>query len=255
MGVTTCRWTTGRLPGYAEGTLPAREATRCAAHLARCPACRQVLEELRRLPEVLRVWEPAPASLPEGMAAAAWIMSRADDRVAPEPRWRPAWWPALAAAGAVAALLIVGTQLRGKPGPERTLAIAKNATPQSHPIIPAPTGIGKPERRAESGRLEPGPTRVAGLHGRVEPARRAPRRSGGARRPPVAPPAASAPAVRDRVTERLDGDVLLVRRERSETEGDVAEIRLLSDDTESGYREMVITGPASVQFEERRLGP
>ncbi|MET4075906.1 HEAT repeat domain-containing protein [Hymenobacter sp. UYCo722] len=59
------------LPAYAEGSLPAAEADRVAAHLPGCPGCQQQLRELRTLAADL------DAALPEvpGMALRASFMA------------------------------------------------------------------------------------------------------------------------------------------------------------------------------------
>lgn len=46
---STCSELEAWLPAYAEGSLPAAEADRVAAHLPGCPACAQQLRELRTL--------------------------------------------------------------------------------------------------------------------------------------------------------------------------------------------------------------
>ena len=104
-----CRATRRLLPGYAEGDLRPAERVRCEAHLAACAACRGVLEDLRRLPAALAVWQPPAVDLvqrvvdeqsPVGPAAQPRVEVEVDDlptppeplvELRPEHFTRPRW--------------------------------------------------------------------------------------------------------------------------------------------------------------------
>ncbi len=108
------------------------------AHLAACPACRQELEALARLPAALSAW-PEPATEAD-------LAARLQARLAAPAARRVAWWPAagVAAAAALALLMFV----HGRPPVERSLSIppakagATSAAPRPAPPAgkPAVTG-------------------------------------------------------------------------------------------------------------------
>src|SRR5690242_2842848 len=109
-GEMECRAIRPLLPGYAEDDLRQPERVRCDAHLAACPGCRVVLDDLRRLPSALAIWQPPAVDLPRGAQAAARILERA--RPAPSLFvWR---WGA--AAAAALALVVAWWGIHGRVG-------------------------------------------------------------------------------------------------------------------------------------------
>lgn len=94
-----------RLSAYVDGALSHLEATRVAAHLAQCPACRETVADLRAVRSLLRrAREPEPS--PE---LGAWLL-----RVPDSPRTRRPMTPWVVAAVAAG---LAGLLLAARPWP------------------------------------------------------------------------------------------------------------------------------------------
>lgn len=97
------------LSAYVDGALDPEAATRVAAHLATCPACRSAVEDLRAVRSLLRtVSGPAPEP-----AALARVLRRLET---PRDRPRMGPWAVAVATAAVAAALLL--QLPWVPHPD-----------------------------------------------------------------------------------------------------------------------------------------
>jgi hypothetical protein len=101
------------LMAYVEGELTAVRANAAAAHLVECEECQGLIADLRTVSQSLQAWKvEAPKTAPSAAIATALTEHRpASQNVAPGRRiWREVLgkrWPAVALAGAVAAILLV----------------------------------------------------------------------------------------------------------------------------------------------------
>lgn len=135
------------LVDYADQLLPPEQAERVAAHLGRCPACREQAAQLRELSVRLEAVEPAaPApglrghflQLLEQEKAA--LAASAAPSGAPEARVRPMWtsqaarWALRVAAGV--ALLLTGLALGqwGRPAGAPAVATGPAGAPTRHAV-------------------------------------------------------------------------------------------------------------------------
>ena len=106
-----CKRVQRNLSAYGAGQLPARHASRLAAHLESCPACRAERGQLQRLDSVLGRWsvENEPRS---GFEQRVWNRIHAAERERPAAVWdgwlRPAWLLSAACATAVAMVAVTG---------------------------------------------------------------------------------------------------------------------------------------------------
>jgi anti-sigma factor RsiW len=74
--MTACKTHRARLGAYLDGELADSRRQECEGHLAGCPACRAVLDELKELAPVLRTLGAPP--VPDGLSAR--ILATACDR-------------------------------------------------------------------------------------------------------------------------------------------------------------------------------
>src|SRR5262249_33091578 len=125
--------------GYLLDTLDAAEREAFAAHLATCARCRNELEELRRLPDLL-TRAPAPVDVPSGLE------SRVLTAVAREPQGGPAGRP-----GEV------------RPGPAPPPGLAGAAAAAAAVVLAFAGGIGLGRGLAPGGAVAPPPA-VASIH-------------------------------------------------------------------------------------------
>jgi anti-sigma factor RsiW len=88
------------LSAYVDGALTPEEATRIAAHLATCPACRAVAEDLRAVRSLVR---SVPEPEPDPGALARTLRHVEDSRIHRRSGWGAVW---VAAAAAGLALLL-----------------------------------------------------------------------------------------------------------------------------------------------------
>jgi len=106
------------LPAYGDGELDLAHTLEVEAHLHDCPACTALHQRQDALSKAVRgagEYYPAPDNLRRKIRAAL-------DEKAPEARPRFQWWPALAAATAMACVLVVGWLVWRQPGHEQLLA-------------------------------------------------------------------------------------------------------------------------------------
>lgn len=108
-----CLWYRSRLEPYMDGALEGRAARAVGGHVERCACCRQIVERLARMRDLVR----AAAGIDEPDWSSFWPAVRA--RIAadpPRPIWDPwwlPWWkpvwghPRLASSAALAGALLV----------------------------------------------------------------------------------------------------------------------------------------------------
>lgn len=124
------------LTAYAAGALTPAEQARVAAHLEACADCRRAVAESRRVLDGLAASLPAPPE-PD------WGRYRAELRERIETRRRSWWarpWPAVAAAGLAAALVLLvvqnfGTAPRDLPTVEETVLGARLPMLQQYQVV------------------------------------------------------------------------------------------------------------------------
>jgi len=111
-----CRSMQVLLSRSRDSALPTHEAASLQTHLSVCSECRKAARADRLLSAALQV-DPVPAaSLPSGVEAAAWIVSRDRERKERNRRGRRWWLMAPAFSGLAASLAAV---LLLYPGPAR----------------------------------------------------------------------------------------------------------------------------------------
>jgi hypothetical protein len=112
-----------QLNAFVEHTLPAHEQQETLAHLAVCPACRQIVA--LALPAV----DPTPTLEPEPV----------------RHRWFPLWHPAWAGIPAVAALILVVLFVRHQEKTVRYTSALSEMAAARKPAPPPPAEIPSPE--------------------------------------------------------------------------------------------------------------
>ena len=113
-----------QLSAFVEHTLPAHEQQQTLAHLAVCPACRQIVA--LSLPPA----EEAPTWQPEAVRR----------------RWSPRWYPAWVAIPALAALILVVLFVRNRETTDRdTSALSQMADAHKPEPAPPPAASAQPE--------------------------------------------------------------------------------------------------------------
>lgn len=138
-----CRKASREIPAYLYGELAEGKALSLREHLERCSACSEECESLRSLVSEIKEEE---VRYPEGWAWDRYMGSLwariAKDRVRTGPARVPRWRPALALAGALAAVVLAVYALRGgwptsqegkvaltpKPSEERVVEIAQRSS-------------------------------------------------------------------------------------------------------------------------------
>ena len=116
-----------QLSAFVEHTLPAHEQQQTLAHLADCPACRQIVA----------------LSLPPADEAPSWQPE------AVRRRWSPRWYPAWVAIPAIAALILVVLFVRHRETTDRDTAVlsqmadARKPAPPPHPAVSAAPETGR----------------------------------------------------------------------------------------------------------------
>ena len=112
----TCDQAAEQMSGALDGELSPEERQALEDHLAECPECRCLWEELRGLEDLL---SDAPLEVPENFHASV-MAAVADCPVshAPTPRKRPMWkaWAGLAAVAAIAVLAVGPSLMPGMGG-------------------------------------------------------------------------------------------------------------------------------------------
>jgi anti-sigma-K factor RskA len=140
--------------GHLLGALTSEEEAAFEVHIATCPACRQELEELRRVPDLLAV-AAEPVEVPAGLEARVLdaiarepARRRAPtgartrlQRSGPGPRWRGAW--GLAAAAALVIAFFGGIGLgRGLPQSHPPAPVHQPVSLQTIHLVAAAGGTG-----------------------------------------------------------------------------------------------------------------
>lgn len=104
-----------------DGALDTSQRAALAAHVARCPACRAMQEELTH---AVAAWRQRSAAVPVPAVEQEWHAIRRRLRGAHEPvisemRWkRPAWWSVTAAAAVIVIAALLGPSWFGTTAPE-----------------------------------------------------------------------------------------------------------------------------------------
>ena len=110
--MSECRRTRNRLIDYLEGELPEQASAEVAAHLARCPACKQEMAALEASRTALT--SLTRAECPDGM----WARIESRIRGVEDERsraWRILSRPACAFATSVALFLLLGLSISVRP--------------------------------------------------------------------------------------------------------------------------------------------
>lgn len=125
---------------YAAGELAPARRQQFESHLARCPACQEESNALRRL---LQQLQAAPAPTPRaGIAQAAWAQARHEEsKAAPNHRrWKPGFSVGVASVGAAAAVVLVGLGVFRPPhsvAPSADLVTAPSPDPRTESLAQA----------------------------------------------------------------------------------------------------------------------
>ncbi len=114
-----CKKIISKLGAYVDGELPERLFRKVESHLASCKTCRQELEEIRGMDELLQGSLPVPP-VPEGLSARIVAGARRRGEAGaprmrfPHPAWNPVQWAfelsaSMRFAAAVTVLLALAT--------------------------------------------------------------------------------------------------------------------------------------------------
>jgi anti-sigma factor RsiW len=81
MGILSCERSVDLFGVYVEGKLAPQQRARLEAHLASCPGCSRMLDEYRRMPDLVRsatdvVMPPAAGARLRRLLARAWRRHR-----------------------------------------------------------------------------------------------------------------------------------------------------------------------------------
>ena len=131
-----------------DGALSPEEQARLEAHLAQCPDCRTLYEDLSKLRQALRELPPMeiPAGLTERIMHAG-AAEAAETKVVPLPAKKPVSlrWRKWAATAAVLALILAGGWGMSRTGMVRNAKILPAALPESQDISPYAAQAESPE--------------------------------------------------------------------------------------------------------------
>lgn len=112
----SCAGNRKRLSAYIDGELPKRARISVEVHLAECPACRLVFDELRGLAPLLQKYDapPVPAGLSSRILTEGALRQRRKDcEKAAGSRWRELLLQPRLVRGATGVALVVGLVMGG----------------------------------------------------------------------------------------------------------------------------------------------